>query len=42
LMSEIHNSQKRMPLILRPDQEKEWLRHDVDVDMQLPLRALHA
>lgn len=42
LMSEIHNSQKRMPLILRPDQEKEWLQHDIDVDMQLPLRALRA
>jgi len=27
LMSEIHNSKKRMPLILTPENEKYWLNH---------------
>ena len=27
LMSKIHNTKKRMPVILRPDMEKEWLNN---------------
>lgn len=27
LMSKVHNSQKRMPVILRPDMEKAWLNN---------------
>lgn len=29
LMAEIHNSKKRMPLILPPEKEELWLRHDL-------------
>lgn len=41
LMSEIHNHKKRMPFILRPDQEKGWLsRGNLDFDYNLPLIAI--
>lgn len=41
LMSEIHNNKKRMPLILRPDQEKDWLSGgNIEVDNNLPLLAI--
>ena len=28
-MEEIHNLKKRMPVILPPDREKQWLLHDL-------------
>ncbi|MDZ4756529.1 MAG: SOS response-associated peptidase [Bacteroidota bacterium] len=30
LVGEIHNTKKRMPVILRPDKEKEWLSYNAD------------
>lgn len=32
LMKKIHNSKERMPLILRPDMEKQWLKPDLIKD----------
>ena len=29
LMQKIHNSKKRMPVILRPDMERQWLKPDL-------------
>lgn len=41
LMSEIHNHAKRMPFILTPQQEHEWLGgNDVEPNMELPLQAI--
>lgn len=41
LMTKIHNSKKRMPLILRPDQETKWLSgEDIPVENNLPLAAI--
>jgi len=43
LMAEIHNTKKRMPFILRPDQEADWLAgKETEIDMQLDLRAAAA
>lgn len=40
LMSEIHNNKKRMPLILRTEQESLWLNgEDISVENNLPLIA---
>ncbi len=27
-MAEIHNIKKRMPIILRPEDEQKWLQHE--------------
>jgi putative SOS response-associated peptidase YedK len=41
LMKEIHNNKKRMPFILRPDQEKDWLSGgNLEVENNLPLMAI--
>lgn len=40
LLSKIHNSKKRMPVVLNRDQEKPWLGGEpLDVDMNIPLIA---
>jgi len=40
LMSEIHNHGQRMPIILRPDQERTWLNNDeFFVDYEIDLLA---
>ena len=28
LMAEIHNTKKRMPIILKPEDESKWLQHE--------------
>jgi putative SOS response-associated peptidase YedK len=33
LMAEIHNSKKRMPVILKAEQEKDWLEGKLDLDI---------
>ena len=33
LMSEIHNSKKRMPVILKSEQEMDWLQGKLDLDI---------
>jgi putative SOS response-associated peptidase YedK len=33
LMTEIHNSKKRMPVILKAEQEKDWLEGKLDLDI---------
>jgi putative SOS response-associated peptidase YedK len=41
LLSEIHNHAKRMPVMLRPDQEKAWLDGlPLEVEMELPIEAI--
>ena len=35
LMREIHNTKKRMPIILQPNQEISWLNGDLDADILL-------
>ena len=41
LMAEIHNNKKRMPLILTPQQEKDWLNGvEVEPYMEIPLQAI--
>ena len=43
LMTDIHNTKKRMPFILRPDQEAAWLNGEqIEVEMHLPLQAIAA
>ncbi len=37
LLARIHNTKKRMPLILPPDREKQWIASDLSVDQ---IRAL--
>ncbi|MEY3200404.1 MAG: response associated peptidase, partial [Bacteroidota bacterium] len=32
-MAEIHNSKKRMPVILKAEQEKDWLEGKLDLDI---------
>jgi len=39
LMSEIHNSKKRMPVILHPDLEKAWLSGKIDETGKVELLA---
>ncbi|WP_288982655.1 SOS response-associated peptidase [uncultured Flavobacterium sp.] len=36
LMSEIHNIKKRMPIILKPEDEKKWLNHNPINDFAFP------
>lgn len=36
LMSEIHNTKKRMPVILKPEDEKKWLEHQPYQDFAFP------
>jgi putative SOS response-associated peptidase YedK len=33
LMAEIHNSKKRMPVLLKPEQEMDWLQGKLDLDI---------
>jgi putative SOS response-associated peptidase YedK len=41
LMSQIHNAQKRMPVILKADDEKKWLEHyDID-EFAYPYQVVH-
>lgn len=40
LMAEIHNSKKRMPVLLKPEQETEWLQGKLDLDiLQQPIES---
>jgi putative SOS response-associated peptidase YedK len=34
LMAEIHNTKKRMPVILEPEQEQQWLAAESEVDIK--------
>jgi len=36
LMAEIHNTKKRMPVILKPEDEKKWLEHQPYQDFAFP------
>lgn len=36
LMSEIHNIKKRMPIVLKPEDEIKWLKHDALDNFALP------
>lgn len=36
LMAEIHNTKKRMPVILKPEDEKRWLEHQPYQDFAFP------
>ncbi|MFN6014172.1 MAG: SOS response-associated peptidase [Flavobacteriales bacterium] len=40
LMEEIHNSKKRMPVLLLPEQENNWLRGSIDPhDLEKPVES---
>ncbi|MEY3438000.1 MAG: hypothetical protein RL265_585, partial [Bacteroidota bacterium] len=40
LMAEIHNSKKRMPVLLKPEQEMDWLQGKLDLDiLQHPVNS---
>jgi putative SOS response-associated peptidase YedK len=39
IMEEIHNSKKRMPLILREDIEKSWLENQLNDFPDVPLNV---
>jgi len=39
LMSEIHNIKKRMPVILRPEDEQKWLHHEPFEKFAFPYEA---
>jgi putative SOS response-associated peptidase YedK len=42
LMEEIHNSKKRMPVLLKPEQENDWLQGTLDLDiLKTPLSSVH-
>lgn len=36
LMAEIHNNKKRMPIVLKPEDESKWLKHAPIHDFQFP------
>jgi putative SOS response-associated peptidase YedK len=39
-MEEIHNSKKRMPVLLLPEQENNWLRGSIDPhDLENPVES---
>jgi putative SOS response-associated peptidase YedK len=41
LMAEIHNSKKRMPVLLKPEQEIDWLQGKLDLDiLQNPVDSI--
>jgi putative SOS response-associated peptidase YedK len=39
LMAEIHNTKKRMPIILKPEDEKKWLNHNPINDFDFPYQV---
>lgn len=39
LMEEIHNTKKRMPIILKPQDESRWLQHEAIQQFALPYQA---
>lgn len=39
LMSEIHNIKKRMPIVLKPEDETKWLNHDAHDNFSLPYQV---
>lgn len=39
LMSEIHNIKKRMPVVLKPEDETKWLNHDALDNFALPYQV---
>lgn len=38
-MAEIHNIKKRMPIILKPEDEMKWLNHDKIGNYALPYQV---
>ncbi len=38
-MAEIHNTKKRMPIILKPEDESKWLQHKPINDFAYPYQV---